>query len=64
VIERCFRTLKHEWVWLHHFASFEEAERIIMAWIARYTAERQHSALGYCTPRAWRDRCYQLPQAA
>ncbi|MCI0409229.1 MAG: IS3 family transposase, partial [Acidobacteria bacterium] len=36
VIERFFRSLKQECVWLHHFESFEEAERIIMAWIERY----------------------------
>ncbi|MGH7433216.1 MAG: IS3 family transposase [Candidatus Methylomirabilales bacterium] len=64
VIERFFRTLKQECVWLHHFESFEEAERIITAWIDRYNTDRQHSALGYLTPRAWREQFYQLPQAA
>ncbi len=43
VIERCFRTLKQECVWLHHFQSFEEAERIITAWIDRYNTEQPHS---------------------
>ena len=64
VIERFFRTLKQECVWLHHFESFEAAEQVIMAWIERYNSERQHSALGYVTPRAWREQFYQLPQAA
>jgi putative transposase len=64
VIERFFRTLKQECVWLHHFESFEQAERVIVAWIAHYNTERQHSALGYLTPRAWREQFYQLPQAA
>ena len=64
VIERFFRTLNQECVWLHHFESFEEAERIIMAWIERYNSERQQSALGYVTPRAWREQFYQFPQAA
>jgi putative transposase len=64
VIERFFRTLKQGCVWLHHFESFEEAERIIMDWITRYNTERQHSALGYLTPRAWREQFYQLSQAA
>ena len=50
VIERFFRTLKQECVWLHHFESFEEAERIIMAWIERYNSERQHSVLGVSHP--------------
>ena len=64
VIERWFRTLKQECVWLHHFESFEQAEQVIMAWIDRYNTARQHSALGYLTPRAWREQFYQLPQAA
>ena len=64
VIERFFRTLKQECVWLHHFESFEQAEQVIMAWIDRYNTERQHSALGYLTPRAWREQFYELPQAA
>jgi len=33
VIERFFRTLKQKCVWLHHFEFFEEAERVILAWI-------------------------------
>lgn len=49
---------------MHHFESFEEAERVILAWIDRYNTARQHSALGYLTPRAWREQFYQLPQAA
>jgi putative transposase len=64
VIERFFRTLKQECVWLHHFESFEEAEQVIAAWIDRYNTERHHSALGYLTPRVWREQFYQLPQAA
>lgn len=64
VIERFFRTLKQECVWLHHFESFEQAESIIMAWIDRYNTTRQHSALGSLTPRTWREQFSQLPQAA
>jgi putative transposase len=64
MIERFFRTLKQECVWAHHFESFEQAEPIFMAWIDRYNPEWQHSALGYLTPRARRERFYQLPQAA
>jgi putative transposase len=50
VVERFFRTLKQECVWLHHFESFAEAESIIMAWIDRYNSERQHSAPGVSHP--------------
>ena len=64
VIERFFRTLKQECVWLHEFSSFEEAEAVITRWIHAYNHERLHSALGYQTPAAWRERFYALPQAA
>jgi putative transposase len=64
VVERFFRTLKQEGVWLHHFESFEAAERVSTAWIERDNTERQHSALGSLTPRAWREQFSQLPQAA
>lgn len=63
-MERFSRTLKQKCVRLHHFATLEEAERIITAWIERYNTERQHSALEYLTPRAWREQFYQLPQPA
>ena len=64
VIERFFRTLKQECVWLHHFESFEEAEYIISEWIRKYNHERLHSALGYRTPVEWRENFYAVPQAA
>jgi putative transposase len=64
VIERVFRTLKQECVWLHEFSSFEEAEAVITEWIREYNHERLHSALGYQTPTAWRKNFYAVPQAA
>jgi putative transposase len=64
VVERFFRTLKQECVWLHRFESFEEAERVILPWIEHYNTERQHSALGYLSPRAWRELFYHIPQIA
>jgi putative transposase len=64
VVERFFRTLKQECVWLHRFASFEEAERVILPWIDHYNTERQHSALGYLSPRAWRELFFHIPQIA
>ncbi len=64
VAERFFRTLKQECVWLHQFESFEAAEPVILAWIDRYNTARQHSALGYLSPRAWREQFYHVPQVA
>jgi putative transposase len=46
-VERFFRTLKQECIWLHQFESCEEAEQILLAWIEHYNIGRQHSALGY-----------------
>lgn len=63
-IERFFRTLKQECVWLHHFESFEQAEPVIAKWIEKYNTERLHSSLGYKTPQQWRKEFYDIPQAA
>jgi len=64
VVERFFRTLKQECVWLHHFESFEQAEQIIAQWIEDYNKNRLHSSLGYKTPEQWKKEFYELPQAA
>ena len=64
VIERFFRTLKQECVWLHNFKSFEQAEKIISQWIDNYNKNWLHSSLGYKTPEEWRKQFYLLPQVA
>ena len=64
VVERFFRTLKQECVWLHNFESFEQAEKIISQWIDNYNKNRLHSSLGYKTPEEWRKQFYLLPQVA
>jgi putative transposase len=64
VIERFFRTLKQECVWLHRFESFEHAEFVIARWIENYNKNRLHSSLGYKAPEQWRKEFYELPQAA
>ncbi|GAW92471.1 hypothetical protein [Calderihabitans maritimus] len=33
--------------------SFEEAEKVISAWIKYYNEERMHSRLGYRSPKAY-----------
>ncbi len=62
-IERFFRTLKQECVWLNRFQSFEEAEKVIADWINHYNHERLHSSLGYMSPHEWRKKFY-VPLAA
>src|SRR5439155_26915728 len=47
MIERFFLTLKQECVWLPRFESRGHAFRVIAARLARYDADRPHSALGY-----------------
>jgi putative transposase len=50
-IERLWRSLKYEEVYLHAYASVSEAKAGISAWLRFYNEERQHQSLGYRTPR-------------
>lgn len=54
LIERFFRSLKEECVWQHHFAGFEEARQTLNRWMQWYNGERPHQALGYRSPRQFR----------
>jgi putative transposase len=49
-IERLWRSLKHEEVYLKPYADGREARAGIAAWMAFYNTERRHQALGYRTP--------------
>lgn len=49
-IERLWRSLKYEAVYLHELTDGFETERVIGAWIGFYNTERPHSALGGQTP--------------
>ena len=49
-IERLWRSLKYEAVYLHELADGFQAERIIGKWIDFYNTERPHSALAGRTP--------------
>ena len=54
-IERLWRSLKYEAVYLHEIADGFTARRVIGDWIGFYNTERPHSALGGRTPaEAWR----------
>jgi putative transposase len=50
-VERLWRSLKYEEVYLHAYASVAEAKAWIGAWLRFYNEERQHQSLGYRTPR-------------
>ena len=54
-VERLWRSLKYEEVYLHAYATVAEARTGIGAWLSFYNDERQHQSLGYRTPR----RIYQ-----
>ena len=49
-IERLWRSLKYEAVYLHELTDGFRAERVIGAWIDFYNTERPHSALAGQTP--------------
>ncbi len=49
-IERLWRSLKYEAVYLHEIADGFAARRVIGQWIGFYNTERPHSALGGRTP--------------
>jgi putative transposase len=59
-IERLWRSLKYECVYLHDFENGIEARDGIARWMGFYNHERPHSALGDTTPMAR----YRLRQAA
>jgi putative transposase len=50
-IERLWRSLKYEEVYLHAYASGAEAKAGIGSWLRFYNEERQHQSHGYHTPR-------------
>jgi putative transposase len=54
-IERLWRSLKHEDIYLKHYADGREARAGIASWIAFYNSRRPHQGLGYKTPMSvWR----------
>jgi len=50
MIERLWRSLKYECVYLHAFESGSEAKAGIGKWLAYYNVERPHSTHGLLTP--------------
>lgn len=50
MIERLWRSLKYECVYLHAFETGSEVKAGIRKWLAYYNAERPHSTHGILTP--------------
>jgi putative transposase len=51
-IERLWRSLKYEEVFLKAYGSVAAARGRVGGWLAFYNDERPHQTLGYVTPRA------------
>lgn len=49
-IERFFRSLKYEEVYLKHYENLKEAKQEIAKYMNFYNSKRKHSSLGYDTP--------------
>ena len=49
-VERLWRSVKYECVYLHAFSDGHEAREGIGAWMTRYNTRRPHSSLGGQTP--------------
>lgn len=57
-VERLWRSLKYEEVYLNAYASVADAKAGIGSWLSFYNEERQHQSLGYRTPRqAYQAEC-------
>jgi putative transposase len=54
-VERLWRTLKYEEVYLHAYDSVDEARAAIRRYVRFYNEERSHTALGQQTPAAFYD---------
>jgi putative transposase len=57
-IERLWRSLKYEDIYIKIYASVQDARRGIGGWLSFYNDERLHQALGYRTPR----EVFQMPE--
>ena len=51
MIERLWRTIKYEEVYLKEYKHYYEALNSIEGYISYYNEERRHSSIGNCTPK-------------
>lgn len=63
-IERLWRSLKQEAVYLHELLDSFQAERVIKDWMGFYNTERPHTALEKQTPDDAYFREIQIRQVA
>lgn len=61
LIERLWRSVKHEWILLHEYETLPELERLVGEWIDRYNRWRPHTANGGKPPwQAYRNEAPEL----
>lgn len=58
MIERWFRSLKTEEIYINEYHSPRELKQALECYITRYNTERPHEALGYKTPEAVFNTCF------
>ncbi|WP_246185072.1 integrase core domain-containing protein, partial [Paracoccus aestuariivivens] len=63
MIERLWRSLKYEWVYLNAFEAGSEARKGIGAWISDYNEKRPHSSHGLLTQAEAYDTSDQILKA-
>lgn len=56
MVERFFRSLKEECVWLQRFSNYTHARRVIARWLRWYNNGRPHQSLGYHSPTQYRSQ--------
>ena len=64
MIERLWRTLKYEYIYLNAFANGAELRQGLAQWFHHYNKERVHSALDWATPEEIYERCIDLKSTA
>lgn len=64
VIERFFRTLKEECLWVHDFQDAQQARQVVGPWIETYNREWLLERHGYRAPWTVRAECEALKKAA
>lgn len=63
-IERFFRTLKEQLLWVRHFQDLDELQAALREFRDRYNREWLIERLGFQSPRQARERFLALQQAA
>ena len=55
MIERFFRSLKEECIWLHTFENATHVKQVVEKWIEFYNTKRPHQSLNYQSPCEFHD---------